>query len=59
MTGLVGLLSRKLFDYAPGERVASEPGEADLPQLDEARSMQGIGKAAGATVVAIGGGNDR
>ncbi|WP_399137225.1 elongation factor G-like protein EF-G2 [Streptomyces sp. NBUA17] len=39
VTGLVGLLSRKLFDYATGERVASEPGEAELPQLDEARSM--------------------
>ncbi|MFD8431518.1 GTP-binding protein, partial [Streptomyces coelicoflavus] len=39
VTGLVGLLSRKLFDYASGERVASEPGEAELPQLDEARSM--------------------
>ncbi len=39
VTGLVGLLSRKLFDYATGERAASEPGEAELPQLDEARSM--------------------
>ncbi|MFJ7242251.1 elongation factor G-like protein EF-G2 [Streptomyces olivaceus] len=39
VTGLVGLLSRKLFDYATGGRVASEPGEAELPQLDEARSM--------------------
>ncbi|WP_108933816.1 elongation factor G-like protein EF-G2 [Streptomyces ardesiacus] len=39
VTGLVGLLSRKLVDYASGERVVSEPGEADLPQLDEARSL--------------------
>ncbi|AQS70556.1 elongation factor G-like protein EF-G2 [Streptomyces pactum] len=39
VTGLVGLLSRKLFDYASGERVESEPGEAQLPVLDEARSM--------------------
>ncbi|MFB6790170.1 elongation factor G-like protein EF-G2 [Streptomyces olivaceus] len=39
VTGLVGLLSRKLFDYATGERAASEPGEEELPQLDEARSM--------------------
>ncbi|MFC9061350.1 GTP-binding protein, partial [Streptomyces sp. NPDC057074] len=31
VTGLIGLLSRKLFDYASGERVASEPGDAELP----------------------------
>ncbi|MBQ0879136.1 elongation factor G-like protein EF-G2 [Streptomyces sp. RT42] len=37
--GLVGLLSRKLFDYASGERVESEPGEDQLPRLDEARSL--------------------
>ncbi|MFE0796588.1 elongation factor G-like protein EF-G2 [Streptomyces mutabilis] len=39
VTGLVGLLSRKLFDYASGERVESEPDGDQLPRLDEARSM--------------------
>ncbi|MGW8063319.1 elongation factor G-like protein EF-G2 [Streptomyces ziwulingensis] len=39
VTGLVGLLSRKLFDYASGGREESEPGEDRLPLIDEARSM--------------------
>ncbi|OKI80919.1 elongation factor G-like protein EF-G2 [Streptomyces sp. CB02414] len=39
VTGLTGLLTRKLFDYASGERVESEPGEEQLPRIDEARSL--------------------
>ncbi|RZU28748.1 elongation factor G [Streptomyces sp. BK022] len=44
VTGLVGLLSRKLFDYSPGERKESEPGEDQLPTLDGARDrlIEGI-----------------
>ncbi|MFI9602317.1 elongation factor G-like protein EF-G2 [Streptomyces sp. NPDC052043] len=44
VTGLVGLLTRKLFDYSSGERKESEPGEDQLPQLDEARNrlIEGI-----------------
>ncbi|MEU6402860.1 elongation factor G-like protein EF-G2 [Streptomyces sp. NPDC046985] len=44
VTGLVGLLTRKLFDYAGGERKESEPGEEDVPRLDEARGrlIEGI-----------------
>ncbi|WP_327666718.1 MULTISPECIES: elongation factor G-like protein EF-G2 [unclassified Streptomyces] len=44
VTGLVGLLSRKLFDYASGERKESEPGEDQLPEMEEARNrlIEGI-----------------
>ncbi|MFG2787812.1 elongation factor G-like protein EF-G2 [Streptomyces sp. NPDC048419] len=44
VTGLVGLLSQKLFDYSSGERKESEPGEDQLPQMDEARNrlIEGI-----------------
>ncbi|MFF0385682.1 elongation factor G-like protein EF-G2 [Streptomyces sp. NPDC004286] len=44
VTGLVGLLSQKLFDYSPGERKESEPGEDQLPGLEEARDrlIEGI-----------------
>ncbi|OIK28842.1 elongation factor G-like protein EF-G2 [Streptomyces malaysiense] len=44
VTGLVGLLSRKLSDYSSGERKESEPGEDQLPDLDEARNrlIEGI-----------------
>ncbi|MFI5964334.1 elongation factor G-like protein EF-G2 [Streptomyces asoensis] len=44
VTGLVGLLSRKLFDYATGERQESEPGEDRLPDIEEARNrlIEGI-----------------
>ncbi|MET8247965.1 elongation factor G-like protein EF-G2 [Streptomyces sp. NPDC005202] len=44
VTGLVGLLSQKLFDYSSGERKESEPGEDQLPQMEEARNrlIEGI-----------------
>ncbi|MER8016352.1 elongation factor G-like protein EF-G2 [Streptomyces griseoluteus] len=44
VTGLVGLLSRKLFDYSAGERKESEPGEDQLPALEGARDrlIEGI-----------------
>ncbi|MEW2295269.1 elongation factor G-like protein EF-G2 [Streptomyces sp. NPDC006743] len=44
VTGLVGLLTQKLFDYSTGERKESEPGEDELPRMDEARGrlIEGI-----------------
>ncbi|MER6978356.1 elongation factor G-like protein EF-G2 [Streptomyces carpinensis] len=44
VTGLVGLLTQKLFDYSTGERKESEPGEDQLPRMDEARDrlIEGI-----------------
>ncbi|MFD4608706.1 elongation factor G-like protein EF-G2 [Streptomyces sp. NPDC058440] len=44
VTGLVGLLTKKLFDYSSGERKESEPGDDQLPQLEEARNrlIEGI-----------------
>ncbi|MFJ9021235.1 elongation factor G-like protein EF-G2 [Streptomyces sp. NPDC102259] len=44
VTGLTGLLSRKLFDYSTGERKVSEPGEDQLPDLEAARNrlIEGI-----------------
>ncbi|MFD8675156.1 elongation factor G-like protein EF-G2 [Streptomyces seoulensis] len=44
VTGLVGLLSQKLFDYSAGERKESEPGEDQLPTLEGARDrlIEGI-----------------
>ncbi|KUN20959.1 elongation factor G [Streptomyces antibioticus] len=44
VTGLTGLLSQKLFDYSSGERKESEPGEDQLPELEEARNrlIEGI-----------------
>ncbi|MGA5323063.1 elongation factor G-like protein EF-G2 [Streptomyces seoulensis] len=44
VTGLVGLLSQKLFDYSAGERKESEPGEDQLPALEGARDrlIEGI-----------------
>ncbi|MGY0022621.1 elongation factor G-like protein EF-G2 [Streptomyces sp. cg35] len=44
VTGLVGLLSQRLFDYASGERKESGPGEDQLPQIEEARNrlIEGI-----------------
>ncbi|MEV0978392.1 elongation factor G-like protein EF-G2 [Streptomyces sp. NPDC049915] len=44
VTGLVGLLTQKLFDYSSGERKESEPGEDQLPDLTEARNrlIEGI-----------------
>jgi elongation factor G len=44
VTGLIGLLSQKLFDYSTGERKESEPGEEELPLIEEARNrlIEGI-----------------
>ncbi|MFI8188859.1 elongation factor G-like protein EF-G2 [Streptomyces sp. NPDC085946] len=44
VTGLIGLLSQKLFDYSTGERKESEPGEDELPLIEEARArlIEGI-----------------
>ncbi|MFF4507308.1 elongation factor G-like protein EF-G2 [Streptomyces sp. NPDC001401] len=44
VTGLTGLLSQKLFDYSSGERKESEPGEDQLPEMEEARNrlIEGI-----------------
>ncbi|MFF7125107.1 elongation factor G-like protein EF-G2 [Streptomyces sp. NPDC008240] len=44
VTGLIGLLSQKLFDYASGERKEAEPGEDQLPAIGEARNrlIEGI-----------------
>lgn len=44
VTGLTGLLSRKLFDYSTGERKESEPGEDQLPDIETARNrlIEGI-----------------
>ncbi|KOG15976.1 elongation factor G-like protein EF-G2 [Streptomyces viridochromogenes] len=44
VTGLVGLLSQQLFDYASGERKESDPGEDQLPEIEEARNrlIEGI-----------------
>ncbi|MET9732242.1 elongation factor G-like protein EF-G2 [Streptomyces sp. NPDC006458] len=44
VTGLIGLLSQKLFDYSGGDRVESEPGEEELPLIEEARNrlIEGI-----------------
>ncbi|MFE4052740.1 elongation factor G-like protein EF-G2 [Streptomyces sp. YIM B13518] len=44
VTGLTGLLSRKLFDYSTGEREESEPDGERLPPLEEARGrlIEGI-----------------
>ncbi|CAM5731279.1 Elongation factor G OS=Streptomyces albaduncus OX=68172 GN=FHS32_005876 PE=4 SV=1 [Streptomyces griseoloalbus] len=37
VTGLIGLLTRKLFDYSGGERVANEPVGDQVPMIEEAR----------------------
>jgi elongation factor G len=44
VTGLVGLLTQKLFDYSTGERKESEPGPDQLPDIEEARNrlIEGI-----------------
>lgn len=44
VTGLTGLLTKKLFDYSSGERKESEPGPDQLPLIDEARNrlIEGI-----------------
>ncbi|MFI5755707.1 elongation factor G-like protein EF-G2 [Streptomyces sp. NPDC051569] len=44
VTGLAGLLSRKIFDYSSGERRGTPPGPGRLPLIDEARGrlIEGI-----------------
>ncbi|CAL9381857.1 Elongation factor G-like protein [Streptomyces sp. enrichment culture] len=44
VTGLIGLLTRKLFDYSSGERVANEPVGDQVPLIEEARGrlIEGI-----------------
>ncbi|MCX4593349.1 elongation factor G-like protein EF-G2 [Streptomyces sp. NBC_01549] len=44
VTGLIGLLSQRLFDYSSGERKEAEPGPEQLPLIDEARNrlIEGI-----------------
>ncbi|MFH8992275.1 elongation factor G-like protein EF-G2 [Streptomyces sp. NPDC017940] len=39
VTGLIGLLSQRVFDYASGERKESEPGPDQLPVIQEARNQ--------------------
>ncbi|WP_139216333.1 GTP-binding protein, partial [Streptomyces sp. CC77] len=43
-TGLVGLLTQKIFDYSTGERRENPPDEAQAPLLQEARNrlIEGI-----------------
>ena len=44
VTGLTGLLSRKIFDYSSGERRENPPGPGQLPLIEEARDrlIEGI-----------------
>ncbi|MYW65046.1 elongation factor G-like protein EF-G2 [Streptomyces sp. SID8379] len=44
VTGLIGLLSQRLYDYASGERKESEPDADQLPLIEEARNrlIEGI-----------------
>ncbi|QIY76829.1 elongation factor G-like protein EF-G2 [Streptomyces sp. RLB1-33] len=44
VTGLVGLLTQRLFDYSSGERKEAEPGPEQLPLIEEARNrlIEGI-----------------
>ncbi|MBO8190763.1 elongation factor G-like protein EF-G2 [Streptomyces oryzae] len=44
VTGLIGLLTGKLFDYGAGQRTEREPDEGQLPLLGEARNrlIEGI-----------------
>ncbi|MFI1109240.1 elongation factor G-like protein EF-G2 [Streptomyces physcomitrii] len=44
VTGLIGLLSGRLFDYSSGERVESEPEPGQLPLIEAARNrlIEGI-----------------
>ncbi|MER5771203.1 elongation factor G-like protein EF-G2 [Streptomyces sp. NPDC001985] len=44
VTGLVGLLSRKIFDYSSGERKEVAPGPEQAPLIEEARNrlIEGI-----------------
>ncbi|MDG4858953.1 elongation factor G-like protein EF-G2 [Streptomyces sp. T-3] len=44
VSGLIGLLSQRVYDYSSGERKASEPGDDQLPLIEEARNrlIEGI-----------------
>ncbi|MFD7020719.1 elongation factor G-like protein EF-G2 [Streptomyces sp. NPDC059928] len=44
VTGLIGLLSQRVFDYASGERKETEPDAEQLPLIEEARNrlIEGI-----------------
>ncbi|GAA0606280.1 elongation factor G-like protein EF-G2 [Streptomyces crystallinus] len=44
VTGLIGLLSQRVFDYASGERKEAEPAPEQLPLVEEARNrlIEGI-----------------
>ncbi|MGP9021906.1 elongation factor G-like protein EF-G2 [Streptomyces sp. BR1] len=44
VTGLIGLLTQRVFDYASGERKEAEPGPEQLPLVEEARNrlIEGI-----------------
>ncbi|MFD9458602.1 elongation factor G-like protein EF-G2 [Streptomyces sp. NPDC059985] len=44
VTGLLGLLSRRVYDYASGERVERDPDPAELALIDAARArlIEGI-----------------
>ncbi|MEV6553822.1 elongation factor G-like protein EF-G2 [Streptomyces sp. NPDC051597] len=44
VTGLIGLLSQRVYDYASGERKEAEPGPEHLPLIEEARNrlIEGI-----------------
>ncbi|WP_406265031.1 elongation factor G-like protein EF-G2 [Streptomyces sp. NBC_00191] len=44
VTGLVGLLSQKIFDYSSGERKETQPDPAQTPLIEEARNrlIEGI-----------------
>ncbi|MGW3663360.1 elongation factor G-like protein EF-G2 [Streptomyces sp. NPDC005141] len=44
VTGLIGLLTQRLFDYSSGERKEAEPGPDQQPLIDEARNrlIEGI-----------------
>ncbi|UQX00308.1 elongation factor G-like protein EF-G2 [Streptomyces sp. RerS4] len=44
VTGLLGLLSRRVYDYSSGERVERDPDPAELALIDDARSrlIEGI-----------------
>ncbi|MFG2304410.1 elongation factor G-like protein EF-G2 [Actinacidiphila glaucinigra] len=44
VTGLIGLLSQRVYDYSSGKREERPPTEGQLPELDDARSrlIEGI-----------------
>ncbi|MFJ1609046.1 elongation factor G-like protein EF-G2 [Streptomyces sp. NPDC088253] len=44
VTGLIGLLTQRLFDYSSGERKEAEPAPEQLPLIEEARNrlIEGI-----------------